>query len=681
MKRLIIISGIVLLTLPVFGQNSPQLGDIPVGVLLRRTAQTVSWTPEGLLVYSVSEGDSVSFRVLDPHAGTERHHVSEEQETKEESRIVRPGLFAHRPPIREVPSPHHRWFVGTADGNVLVRAAGSDETVRLTKDGDLTYGYDIEGAKWSPDGRLLAVKKLDTRRVPTIPIVKWSEPGQPVTRHPYSRVGEPIPLAELYVVDREGKDPVQIELRNNDAPYLHIFGWSESGDELYFMRTSRLTDRVELMAANPHTGRTRTILTERSATFVVGLPLLQGYDMVIDEWLRLMIPLNDGERFIWTSDHDGWRRLYLYDLDGTLIRPLTAPGSEVYQLEAVDEEHGWVYYLAAVDPERPYDVSLLRAPLNGGSPERIIAGPTFDRLEFSPTREFFWTMRGGAALPPVIEVRAADGALVREIWSGAEIARAAGWAPPEQFKARAADGKTELHGLIFRPSNFDSKLRYPVVDHLYLGAFMTQVPRSILSLTYWESQQLADLGFLVFVVDARGTPGRGKAFQDAFHGQIGQHEIADHAAVLKELAADRPYIDLDRVGAFGHSWGGYGALRAVLQEPDLYRVAVASAPAVDLEDFRVAIEPYMGCLPVDCPEAYERGSNTRIADKLKGKLLLLHGTRDDDVPFGDVLGLIDALIRAGKPYDLVVFPEGNHIIQGPYWWDRVTAYFKEHLKP
>jgi len=290
-------------------------------------------------------------------------------------------------------------------------------------------------------------------------------------------------------------------------------------------------------------------------------------------------------------------------------------------------------------------------------------------------------MRGNADSPPVIEVRNAEGTLIRELWSGIEITQDAGWTPPEAFKAKAADGETDLFGLLFRPRDFDPERSYPIIDHLYLGTFTTQVPHSMLDRMYMASQGLADLGFIVFLVDARGTPGRGKAFQDAFHGEIGQYEMADHAAVLKELAAKRPYMDLERVGAFGHSWGGYAALRAILQEPDLYSVAVASAPAVDLEDFRVAIEPYMGCLPADCPEAYERGSNTQNADKLEGKLLLLHGTSDDDVPFGDLLGLIDALTRAGKPYDLVVFPEGNHIIQGPYWWDRVTAYLKEHLKP
>jgi Tol biopolymer transport system component/CubicO group peptidase (beta-lactamase class C family) len=185
---------------------------------------------------------------------------------------------------------------------------------------------------------------------------------------------------------------------------------------------------------------------------------------------------------------------------------------------------------------------------------------------------------------------------------------------------------------------------------------------------------------VVVSLDGRGTPGRGKAFQDAFHGRIGQGEIADHAAALRQAAAHRPWMDLDRVGVVGHSWGGYFALRALLTAADLYRVGVASAPAVDLEDFRVAVEPYMGCFPENCPEAYRAGSNTRLLDRLEGELLLLHGTADRDVPVGETLQLVDLLNRVGERYDLVLFPGSSHGIPGnPTWWMRTTGFLTEAL--
>jgi dipeptidyl-peptidase 4 len=668
---------------PAVGQEQPPHQTMPLGQALRMDAPRAHWTADGLLVLTVAGWDGVTHRALDPSTGQERAYEPPRLPA-EEPRIVRPGLFAHMPPVFEVATPDNAWFAGTRDGDVWLRPAAAGEPVRLTASGRPDDGFDVEGAKWSPDGRRLAVRWLDVREVPTIPIVRWSEAGEPVARQPYSRAGEPIPHASLYVVSREGGEPMRVEL-DDDAPYLHIVGWRSDGGELYAMRMSRLMDHLELLGADPATGRTRTILTETSDTFIGGLPFLHGYTILLES-LNHVTLLRDGQRFVWTSERDGWRRLYLYDLDGREVRPLTPAGSEVVALEAVDEEGGWVYYTARVDPERPYDVSLLRARLDGGPPEHlvtdpIVTAPAFRAVGLDPARDFFWTMRGGVDAPPVMELRRADGAHVRELWSGAAVARTMNWTPPEQVRATAVDGETELFGLLFKPRDFDPARSYPVVDYLYLGPHTAHVPRSLFHPSYDESQALADLGFIVLVVDARGTPERGSAFRDAFFGRFGQHEIADHAAVLRRLAAERPYMDLERVGAFGHSWGGYGVLRALLLEPDLYRVGVAGAPAVDLERFRVSVEPFMGCLPADCPEAYEHGSSTRLAEHLQGRLLLLHGTSDDDVPFGDVLRLMDALNRVGKPYDVVVFPEGNHIIQGSYWWQRVTGYLREHLRP
>jgi dipeptidyl-peptidase 4 len=663
---------------PGAAQEQPAPDPLAPARALRMSAPMVHWNADGLLVYSFTRVDGGVHRALDPRTGAERPYVPPEVAAGEGPRVVRPGLFAHLPPIREVPTFDGGWFAGTRDGDVWVRPSGGGEAVRVTTMGQPRNGFDIEGAKWSPDGRRLAVRWLDEREVPTIPLVGWSEPGQPVERRPYSRAGEPIPHAALYFVGHDGGQPVRADLGGGGEPYLHIVGWSADGGELYLLRMSRLMDRLDLLGVDPRTGQSRVILSETAGSFIGGLPFLHGYTARLEE-LNHVVPLQDGRRFVWTSERDGWRRLYLYDLDGTLVRPLTPAGSEVDRLEAVDEERGLVYYTARVDPHRPYDVALLRAPLRGGAPERLLTGPAFYEIEFDPSLDFFWTMRAGLDAPPVFELRKADGAEARELWSGAQIVRELGWTLPEEVRATAADGETELFGLLFKPRDFDPTRKYPIVDHIYLGPHTAHVPRSLVSLTYFESQDLANLGFLVLVVDARGTPERGRAFQDAFFGQFGQHEIADHAAVLRHLAAERPYIDLERVGAIGHSWGGYGVLRALLLEPELYRVGVAIAAAVDLEHFRVSIEPFMGCLPADCPEAYELGSSTRLADRLQGRLLLVHGTSDDDVPFGDAVRMMGALNRASRPYDVVIFPEADHAIGEPYAWERVRSYLREHL--
>ena len=636
----------------------------------------VHWDASGLLVISTGNGSTV--RAFDPATGSEIPFDVKREPPHDQPRAVRPGLFAHQRPVLEVPAPDFRSFAGTYDGDVWLRSAGSDDRSRLTEGGQANLGFDIEGAKWSSDGKQLAVKKLDARGVPTIPLIRYSEASEPVTRIPYSRVGQVVPRAELFIVARDGGQPVRVEPGEMDAPYLNIVGWSDSGDSVYFMRMKRLMKRLEFRVADTRSGKSRLILAEESDTYIIGIPFLHGMDAQLDNDVRPAILLAR-DRFLWTSERDGWRRLYLYDSDGTLVRPLSADGFDVVSVDGVDEKGGWVYYTALIDRDRPYDETLVRVPLSGGVPENLVNGPFFHNVEFDQAFGHFWVRREGSDMPPILELYRSDGTLVRELWSGADMARESGWKPPEKFTAKAADGHTDLYGLVYTPTDFDASRKYPVVEYIYPGPFTTTVPK-------WMDpykQAFADLGFILVVVDARSTPGRGRKFLDAFYGEFGQHEIADHAAVLRQLAKERHYMDLARVGVEGGSWGGYGVLRAMLLEPDLYKVGVATAPAVDLEHFRVSIEPYIGCFPADCPDVFELGSSTAISDQLKGKLLLMHGTSDDDVPFVETIRLITALTDAGKPYDLVVFPESNHGIgwqsHQKYWWERKTQYFLDNL--
>ncbi|HET6633523.1 MAG TPA: prolyl oligopeptidase family serine peptidase [Streptomyces sp.] len=674
--------------------SSPDHAWPPPAIRLARelsaAAPSVRWAADGRLIRSVRKGGGGGASAggtwvgLDPRTGKEAPYTPPELPPGSRPRAVHPGLFSYVPPVFEAASGDGEWFAGTHGGNVWVRSISGD-SLRVTTDGTLEDAYDVQGAKWSPDGRLLAVKRLDRRGIPTIPVVAWSAPGQPVTRHFYSRAGQKLVRSTLYVIDREGGEPVKIDLGTGDDPYLNIVGWSPDGSQVYVLRTSRLMKRQRLMAADPRTGRSRTVLEETSRTYVHGafdgVPFLRGYDFALD-LLRPCWLLSDGRRFIWSSSRDGWNRLYLYALDGTLIRTLTPPGSGVERVTAIDEEGEWVYYTAQVDSARPYDVSLARVRLSGGRPQRLVTGPTLPLLRgmgFGPSHDFFWVRRGGIDQPPTIELRRADGPLVRTLWSGDSILRAAGWKAPEQVKVKAADGETDLYGLLFTPRDFDPGRKYPVIDVVY--PFGLNVPRTISAAG--RDQALADLGFVVMVVDGRGTDGRGTAFTDAFYGEFGQHEVGDQVAALRQLAAERPYMDVDRVGVMGDSWGGYETLRALVLEPELFRVGVAGSPAADPRRFRVSVEFLMGCLPKDCPEAYDRAAVTPLLERLEGKLMILHGTADLDVPFGETMELVSKLREAGKPYTLVIFPGQGHDIswrpERPYWWKRVTEFLKQNL--
>jgi dipeptidyl aminopeptidase/acylaminoacyl peptidase len=255
------------------------------------------------------------------------------------------------------------------------------------------------------------------------------------------------------------------------------------------------------------------------------------------------------------------------------------------------------------------------------------------------------------------------------------------WHPPEEFTVKAADGITDLYGVLYRPHDFDPAKRYPVVDNIYNGPQTTWVPRTFANGVGIGAQAMAQLGFVVFVVDGRGTPERGKAFQDVVYGNFGRNEIPDHVAALRALAKDRPYLDLTRVGVTGGSFGGYMTIRAMLLAPEVYHVGVARAPVVDLYDANV--ERYMG-LPQEHRDAYEYGSSLRLAGNLRGKLLLIHGSNDINATFSATMKLVEAFARAGRPYDLIILPEQDHALNGvsaAYSSAATNRYLVEHLKP
>ena len=250
---------------------------------------------------------------------------------------------------------------------------------------------------------------------------------------------------------------------------------------------------------------------------------------------------------------------------------------------------------------------------------------------------------------------------------------------------KAVDGETDIHCILYRPPDFDPHRKYPVVEVIYAGPQFAVIPRTFVPSEYGQSAQaIAQLGFVTVIIDARGTPYRGKAFQDVVYRSIGRNEIPDHVAALRQLGERYSYMDLTRVGVHGKSWGGYFVLRAMLQAPETYHVGVASAVVADLTTTAQSpVEPYMS-LPEDNPEGYAYANCLNLADRLAGMLLITIGTADVNTPFSETMRMVDALIQAGKPVDLLVFPGQHHWLQGEYlnyFFQAVGRYFVEHLKP
>jgi dipeptidyl aminopeptidase/acylaminoacyl peptidase len=583
----------------------------------------------------------------------------------------------------EILSPDGRWFAGVKENNLWLRSTADSRSVQLTTDGitDYEWGdwpWETKQVEWSADSLKLAVKKRDIRRVPKIPLVHHLKPVEEVEWVPYTgKADAPAEQIELFIIDILSKRQVRIEIGGEPDQLIFMLGWHSDGSDLFFLRVDRYLRKLDVMAAHSATGSTRILFSETNEAPV---------DLYREQPFTL---LKDGSGFIWLSRRSGWKHLYLYDMDGKLVRQLTDGAFPVVRVVGVDEKAGWVYFIAQGDKQRVYDTHLYRVNMDGKGFLQLTEAPGQHDLQSAPSKRFFLDTHSTTARPPTVELRRVDGTLLQTL-SKADFGGRSElkWTPPEEFVVKAADGKADLYGILYKPYDFDSKKKYPVIEFIHGG--MSMVPRTFIARGGREGQwvqAMAQLGFITFVVDGRGPwieGARGREFEQVTYGSWGRYEIPDHVAALKQLAEDRAYMDLSRVGIMGWSMGGYYAVRALLQAPDIYRVGIAVAPVIEISEhlnYR-----WLGP-PESNQEAYEYASNLRLAGNLNGKLLLIHGTNDESVPLSHTMKMVDALIRAGKPHDLMVLPEWGH------WWnietrekesyrlDAYRRYFEEHLKP
>ena len=630
------------------------------------------WLPNGSSFwYTEKTGDVISAYKVDASTNLRTALPTVPPEPSTVGPIVREG---------EVASPDGKWIASVHDHNVWLRSASTNGSIQRTLDGAVDFAWSLANAKWSADSRLLALMKIDDRQLPKSPIVRWGAPTDSVEWIRYAKAGDPMPRVGLFVLDPESKRQVRIDTGADQEQNVHLLGWRIDRSEVLFLTADRTGRKLKLLAGNVATGRSRLVLTETAATFVVGSPL-ESF-----EARAFFTPLAD-DRFLWLSERDGWNHLYLYDLRGRLIRRITHGTYPVLRVIAVDERSGWVYFTAHDDSARPYDTHLNRVNLRGGGLRRLTEASGHHEIDFSPSKQFFLDTHSTVARPPTVEWRTAQGKLLRTLalseTSGLSELR---WRPPEEFVVKAVDGATDLYGVLYKPYDFDPRKQYPIIDVIYAGPQFSEVPHQFLhphgvDFHAEHAQALAQLGFIAFVVDGRGTPKRGKVFQDLTYRQLGRFEIPDHVAALKQLAETRPYIDLKRVGVFGHSFGGYFAIRALLLAPDIYHVGIASGSAPDLD--LGGMEPYMD-LPSENPDGYQYASNVRLAANLKGKLLLIHGTSDMSDLFSGATRMVAALISAGKPYDLLLLPGEDHHYSDaarPYVREAIRRYFEQHLRP
>ena len=586
----------------------------------------------------------------------------------------------------EAMSPDGKWVAGVDDNNLTLRGTIDGMAYAMTEDGTDEAFWDVEAAlwrPWSPDGRVLAVTKQYADGLPKIPTIKWLQPLETVTEAYTIPAGSKLYRAELYLFDVVSRRPLPVDLGDTTDKYVRIFGWTPDSSELIVALYNRVLSAVDIVAVNGWTREVRPVLSESSETF-----LTNHHEAIwaADTGFNM---LPDGSGFIWNSERSGWDHLYLYDINGKLQRQLTDGDWPVVEVQRIDQEGGWVYFSCHRDQKRPYDTHLCRVGLDGRGLAQLTEGEGMHSVNISPSNQFFTDTYSSVNSPPRTELRTVDGELI-DVLAEADVSRleAAGWVPPREYVVKAADGETDLWVTVYFPNDFESSRKYPVVEYIYAGPQTTWRPMdfgdavpTVLAASMNFPRALAQLGFIVVSLDARGTPERSKAFHDTVYMNWGQFEIDDHAGALRQLGQRLPFIDLDRVGIMGGSWGGHFTFRALTQASDVYKAGISSMPGYDSRRFTL-YETYLG-MPQDNPAGYDAADALNLAPQLKGALLQIGGINDTGTQ-ADVFKMSELLIRLGKQHEMFIYPNTGHGVigaTGRYDLDLKKRFFIDQLNP
>ncbi|MEV0618740.1 DPP IV N-terminal domain-containing protein [Nonomuraea sp. NPDC050404] len=603
----------------------------------------------------------------------------------------------------ETPSPDGRWSVGLREHNLYLRDTATGEVRQLTTDGVEAHDYATMADScaelvmqenlgytmpplvvWSPDSTRFVTHRLDQRQVGLMHLLRSAPPGggRPVPMsYRYAVTGDAnLATSEFFVFEAATGRTTPASGEPVLTPYLpaiacnHLW-WSADGSKIYFLSGDRGDHAVRLHELDPASGEVTRLVEEQTGTsHITHGPQFQDRNVEV---------LSTGET-LWWSERSGYGHLYRYDRDGS-VTALTSGDWLFRRIVSIDEDaRRLVFTGAGRQPDSdPYLQELYAVSLDGGEITTI----TDDGLDHDPrpsrSGRFFVDVTSRYDVPAVSVLRDATGAVVLELErADASGLLAAGWSPPERVVAKAADGVTDLYCAVYKPHDFDPSMTYPVVEEIYPGPHIStaplRFPQSGGVVTLERSGAVfAALGFVVVVVDGRGSALRGKSFQD--HARGDGDFVGDHVAAITQLGRTRPWMDLDRVGIYGHSAGGYASTRSMLRAPDLYKVAVSSAGNHDNRlNHAWWAEKFYG-LPGDFDFAGQ--SNGAHAGNLAGRLLLVHGEMDDNATPHGTMRLVGALIKANKDFDLLVVPNAEHrlTIGGAYWLRRRWDYFVRHL--
>jgi len=578
-------------------------------------------------------------------------------------------------------SPDSRYISYVREYNLYVTDIISGKEQALTTDGNdqlfngkLDWVYQEElvgrgifkGYWWSPDSRHIAYLQFDESPVPDYPLVDEIPYHPDIEIMQYPKAGDPNPVVKLGVVNiSNSPETTWIDVGNETDQYIPRVYWIPDGDQVAFMRLDRYQQHLEFLLADISDGESRVILEETDP-----------YWINIEDQVHFF---DDSERFLWGSDRSGYRHLYLYDLKGNLLSEMTRGAWVVTEFVGVDEQADQVYVLT-----NKHDVKerqLYRVDTDGSQLTRLSEQAGTHEIMLSPRRQFYIDKTSDVLTPAQQNLHTADGELVRIISKkpGASLARY-NLQMPEFFTFEGDSGHT-FYASMLKPPHFDPGKKYPVLVYVYGGPHAQVVRRNFGRKRHLWHQMLAQKGYIVFSMDNRGSYGRGHHWEQVIYKNLGATELRDQLQGVKYLKS-LSYVDPDRIGIWGWSYGGYMTLYA-LTHTDAFSTGISIAPVTDWRNYdTIYTERYMG-LPSENPDGYKRSAPTNFAGDLSGNLLLVHGTTDDNVHFQNSMQMINELIDANKDFNLMIYPRQKHGINPTkdriHLYEKMTKFIEENL--
>jgi dipeptidyl aminopeptidase/acylaminoacyl peptidase len=607
--------------------------------------------------------------------------------------------FGRRSRGAEVISPDGSKAAFIRDYNLWVRDVNTNKETQLTTDGIKDFGYATDNAgwsssdapvlRWSPDSKKIATFKQDQRNVGDM-YLATTNVGHPTLRAwKYPLPGDKnIPMITRVIIETESPkvitlnvapDPHRASLSDDisSSGTFDDVDWSSDANWLAFVSTSRDHKQEKFRIANAKTGEVREVFEETVPT-----QYESGQGTI--NW-RFLANTNE---IIWYSERDNWGHLYLYDANtGKLKNQITKGDWVVTQMIKVDDRNRTIYFYAnGLQKENPYFTQLYKIGFDGKNMTLLTPGDGTHSVSFSPSGNYLIDTYSKPDVPPVTVLRNMSGKQIVEL-ERMDVSRlkATGWKPPTPITVKAHDGVTDLYGLLYTPTNLDPSKKYPIIDYIYPGPQGGSLAGNFaFSPSRGDNQSLAELGFVVFVLEGSSNPLRSKSFHDMYYPNMSENTLPDQVSGIRQMAARYSYIDTTRVGIWGHSGGGFATAAAMFRYPDFFKVGISESGNHDNRNYEDDWgERYIGLLTKgpDGKDNYDAQANQNYAKNLKGKLMLAHGMMDNNVPPYNTLLVVEALEKANKDYDLVIFPNSAHGYgaYSPYMMRRRWDYFVKNL--